>query len=88
MTDAPLCKDCTHLRCTVGNGHSPSRSWCTRPVGMTHDLVRGEYITHGHFDPYSERASMRSLFGRSKCGPVGRYFRKATPTPPPAQRGK
>lgn len=85
MSDAPLCTDC---QCYFPDwrGETDIRSHpaqCRRIVRHESNLVTGKTGVLGTFDPYSERHSDRTLFGRAKCGPAGRYFQLRVPPTPP-----
>jgi len=79
---APACVDCAHC---IWNGQ---QNFCTRRLGRF-DPVRGSYHVKSVL-AWLERASMRTLLGRAKCGPIGRYFVQRQPPkgPPPPPAGK
>jgi hypothetical protein len=77
----PFCRDCRHSRFSTMPTRYPPPAGCAREVTGV-DLVTGEGIVRER-GCRSERRSERTLFGREKCGPDGRYFEER-PAPPPA----
>ena len=84
MPDGPFCKDCKFLWRYIG-GRQPV---CRRPTKPAFDLVQGEQYTYSEFDPHRERSGMHTLFGRQKCGPSGRFFKRSRFSPAPPQPSK
>ena len=48
------------------------------------DVVTGR-ATRIARDCYAERSSNRTIFGREKCGPDGRFWEQREPMPPPPE---
>lgn len=67
-------------------GFQSRRESCHRIVREETNVVTGPRYLHGSFNPYSERATERTLLGREKCGPSGRFFEKMPSPPPPSRK--
>lgn len=67
-----LCRDCEHR---------DMFDKCQRPQGTDFSPLHGESICRLDVRCAAERASPRSLWGRVKCGPKGKFFSKLPPEP-------
>lgn len=68
-----LCKDCISCSPPIGCGMSGDYL-CTRPIGASHSRVTGTAVVSLYARCEVERRGHRTLFGRLKCGPDGRFF--------------
>lgn len=71
MSDAapPICNDCRHRVRKLRDG-----VLCNRVLTTRHDPVEGPVRVRLNAPAHRERASDRTLFGRTRCGPDGRFF--------------
>jgi hypothetical protein len=67
--DAPVCRNCQHL------AHKRKAGLiCKRVLLTRHDPVNGRVAVRANAPAHRERASERTLFGRTRCGPQARFF--------------
>lgn len=59
-----VCRDCAHIK----NGT------CVRPVGKHFDAGANGYRNRLHVSAAMERGRLKTLGGRTTCGPDARYF--------------
>ena len=78
---APLCIGCKHLVRSMD-------PICQRPLSSRFNPVNGESVDRVNRYADSERRGNRTLFGRVKWGPEGRFFEgRHHGTPPKPGRG-
>lgn len=70
MTDTKLCKDCKHFY----PKYVGVPSACGRPLSERLDPVHGTADKQLRGDPWKERRPGRTLLGRERCGPEGKFF--------------
>jgi len=81
MTSVPIC-----VRCKHANFHYGRDPGCKRPIRETWNPVEGPAQVRLHTSCVSERRSKRTLFGRQKCGPAGRFFEPMGTPPGPSAK--
>jgi hypothetical protein len=84
---APRCIDCRHFAHPRMPSFDPSAPtcWCNRPIGTATDAVNGERVVLLSANPFAQRKRegfFDRLLGIRRCGPEGRFFERASDTPP------
>lgn len=72
--NAPICIECAYAEFGM-DGYD-----CRRPLSDKRSLVDGRLVDRLDVLAWNERRSGRTLFGRERCGPAGRFFNRKAAT--------